>query len=397
MAVERHAGVSTRDDLRWSLGRERHQQRDLRVEVQVRASSHPPIQCTPKHARINAETQGVDEAPSRLARPLCGMRAFLYFLGITALLAMANAAPIGAQAEPRLGEMLASADQAWGAGKYNDALDRYQAVLRQDPRRRGLCFVSPRFSPGATISIGLLRCLDITYALRRATTTAESRSLERWRGAVSTISPSLCRTASSRVTLGSATRRCSPHKQWLGAATFTVQSSDTAGGWPPMPTTRPPGLHSRRLGAGPIGQTKLVRHCCERSAPILATPPAREQLEWTNVALTPSFEPTVSSTNDSDDNRSTTYTMRGGWAAPWNARLFAEGSYRVADLTALHGTAATLRASSSWTPLDGQWTMRGELVLHVSMPPMEPVCLVPAGSNRSSPRDCRVALRRVSR
>jgi hypothetical protein len=53
--------------------------------------------------------------------------------------------------------------------------------------------------------------------------------------------------------------------------------------------------------------------------------------------------------------------MRGGWAAPWNARVFADASYRVADLTALHGTAATLRASSNWTPFDGQWTMRGEL------------------------------------
>jgi hypothetical protein len=88
---------------------------------------------------------------------------------------------------------------------------------------------------------------------------------------------------------------------------------------------------------------------------------ARMQLEWANVALMPSFEPTISSTNDSDDNRTTTYAMRGGWAAPWNARVVADGSYRVADLGARHGTAATLRASSSWTPLDGRWTARGEV------------------------------------
>ncbi|HKN68923.1 MAG TPA: hypothetical protein VJW73_21715, partial [Gemmatimonadaceae bacterium] len=97
----------------------------------------------------------------------------------------------------------------------------------------------------------------------------------------------------------------------------------------------------------------------------LATDPrnakARTQLDWVNVARTPSLEPTISSTNDSDDNRSTTYMVRTGWRAPWQARLLADGSYRVADLGVRHGTTASVRAASSFTPFDGQWTVRGEL------------------------------------
>src|SRR5256885_814363 len=55
-----------------------------------------------------------------------------YFFGITALLAAVTTTAIGAQAELPLGDLLASADQAWIAGKYPDALARYQAVLRRD-------------------------------------------------------------------------------------------------------------------------------------------------------------------------------------------------------------------------------------------------------------------------
>ncbi len=88
---------------------------------------------------------------------------------------------------------------------------------------------------------------------------------------------------------------------------------------------------------------------------------ARAQLEWAVAALAPSVEPTVTNTNDSDDNRSTLYSLRGGIATPWGARLVADGSVRMADLGARSGSAAAMRALSSWSPVDGRLTVRGEL------------------------------------
>src|SRR5436309_10984578 len=40
--------------------------------------------------------------------------------------------PLRAQNEPRVSELLASADESWKTGQYNVAFDRYQAVLRRD-------------------------------------------------------------------------------------------------------------------------------------------------------------------------------------------------------------------------------------------------------------------------
>src|SRR3954466_6902087 len=55
----------------------------------------------------------------------------LLALAIAVLCGLAPA-PLAAQAEPRVSEVLASADEAWGAGKYDVAFERYQTVLRRD-------------------------------------------------------------------------------------------------------------------------------------------------------------------------------------------------------------------------------------------------------------------------
>ena len=102
---------------------------------------------------------------------------------------------------------------------------------------------------------------------------------------------------------------------------------------------------------------------------VLARDPQRQDalqlgaqaLAW-RVARSPSLEPIVSTTDDSDDNRATTYLVRSSLASPsfWNAQVLADASYRVADFGVEHGTSTTLRATSTWAQSDGRWTLRAE-------------------------------------
>lgn len=289
------------------------------------------------------------------------MRILRYLIGVTILLATASVAPVGAQAELRLGELLASADQAWGARKYDVALDKYQAVLQRDSTAARAVFRVATLLSWRN-DLGRAETL-FRYYLRLAPGDDDGRNaLARtlaWSGrydqaialadSVVASNPRQRDAAllAAQATAWSGNRRdaIARYERWLAA------HADDSDAWAALAQTW--GWANR-----PDEARKALLHALSADPHNAA---ATTQLEWINAALMPSFEPTVSSTNDSDDNRSTTYAIRGGWATPWNGRLFADGSYRVADLTALHGTAATLRASSSWTPLDGQWTLRGEL------------------------------------
>jgi tetratricopeptide (TPR) repeat protein len=295
-----------------------------------------------------------------LARPL-DMRITKRFLGLFAVLATALTPKLATgQAEPRLSDILASADQAWSAGKYDDAFARYNDVLRRDSssaravfrvatllgrrhdldRSVSLFRLYTRLAPGdADGQIGLARSLAWRGDYDQAIAICDSVVAKNPRQRDAALLAAQAAAWSGR--LRSAAAR---YQHWLAI------HADDAEAWM--------GLARVWQWAGRAEETRqALRHA------IAAEPDnadARGQLALARAALAPSFEPTVSTTDDSDDSRSTTYLVRGGLATPWNARVLGDASYRVADLGTRHGTSATLRASSSWSTLDGQWTMHGE-------------------------------------
>ena len=84
------------------------------------------------------------------------------------------------------------------------------------------------------------------------------------------------------------------------------------------------------------------------------------QVRAWSLALAPSFEPSVFTMDDSDDNRTTTYLVRGALASLWSAHFIGDASYRVADFGGEHGTSIAFRMASSWAPNNGQWTLHTE-------------------------------------
>ena len=277
---------------------------------------------------------------------------------VTPALARAQVEQAG---EPRVAQLLAAGDEAWRAGKLDDAFARYQAVLRNDStsaravfrvatmlawrndlgRSESMFRYYLRLAPGDDDGrIGLARTLawagryEQSVALCDSVLTANPRQRD-----------AALLAAQARAWSGNLRRAINRYRNWLSghpndAEAWMVFAQTWQ--WADRPDEARNAL-GHALAADP-GNAK-----------------ARTQLDWVNVALAPSLEPAISSSDDSDDNRSTTYVVRAGWRAPWQARLVTDGSYRVADLGARHGTATSLRAASSFTPFEGQWTVRGEL------------------------------------
>lgn len=263
--------------------------------------------------------------------------------------------------EPRAGQLLAAADAAWRAGKLDEALARYQAVLRSDStsalavfrvatmlgwrnefnRSESMFRLYIRLAPGDDDGrIGLARTLAWAGRYEQSVALCDS---------VLTTNPkqrdAALLAAQVRAWSGNIRAAVNRYRNWLSG------HSNDAEAWMALAQT--------------WQWADRMDEARDALGHALAADPgnvrARAQLDWVNVALTPSLEPTILSNNDSDDNRSTTYQLRTGWRAPWQARLVADGSYRVADLGARHGTSASVRAASSFTPFNGQWTVRGEL------------------------------------
>jgi tetratricopeptide (TPR) repeat protein len=289
------------------------------------------------------------------------MRRFASFLPMvlcTAVLLVSTRA--AAQSTP-VATLLASADEAWIAGRYDDAFVRYSQVLQQDSSSARALFRTATllaWRNDLDRSISLFR-LYVRQAPRDDDgRIGLARSLA-WRGRY-TESLSLCDSivaenpkqrdaallaAQALAWSGHVEDAIGRYQRWLAS------HDDDAAAWVAL-------AQSWRWAGRPEETRRAVEHA------LLIDPhndAARTQLDWANAALAPSLEPTVINTNDSDDNRSTLYLLQGGLASPWGARVLGDALYRVADLNALHGTATSLRASSSWSPLDGRWTLRGEI------------------------------------
>ena len=302
----------------------------------------------------NARHPLLPRSKTRLAR-------FVFVAAVGALTPKLVRAQVQQAGEPRVTRLLSEGDEAWQAGKFDEALARYEAVLRSDStsaravfrvatllawrndlgRSESMFRLYLRLAPGDDDGrIGLARIL--AWAGRYEQSVALSDS-------VLAVDPkqrdAALLAAQARAWNGKLRLAINRYRNWLSG------HPNDAEAWMALAQTW-------QWADRPDEARAALDHA-------LAADPrnakARTQLDWVNAARTPSLEPMVSSSNDSDDNRSTTYLIRAGWRAPWQARVVADGSYRVAELGARHGTAASARVASSFTPFDGQWTARGEL------------------------------------
>ena len=278
------------------------------------------------------------------------------------LSAVALLLPARSQAQRSSGAtLLASADEAWAAGRYDDAFARYSQVLQQDSTSALALFRT------ATL-LGWRNDFDRSIALFRLYVRLAprdddgriglARSLA-WRGRY-TESLALCDSiladnpkqrdaallaAQGLAWSGHLESAIARYQRWLET------HGDDGAAWVALALTW-------RWA----GRPEETRRAADRALSVdPRSDAARRQLQWANAELSPSLEPTVTNTNDSDDNRSTLYLMQGGFAMPWGARVLGDARYRVADLDALHGTSTSLRASSSWSPVNGRWTVHGEV------------------------------------
>ena len=295
--------------------------------------------------------------PNTLSRPIRRLASILSALA----LALVARAPARAQTTPTVAELMASADDAWRARRYDAALDTYTRVLSRDSS------VARAVIRAATL-LSWRNDLDRSIALfrqyvRLAPDDGDGRvGLARvlaWRGryveSLALTDSLLAANPRQRdaALLAAQTLAWSGHLEAAIARyrTWLSAHEDDAEAWSALAQT----WHW-------AGRPEETRQAVEHALKIdPRSDVARAQLDWAVAALAFSFEPSVTGSNDSDDNRSTLYSLRGGIATPWGARLIADGSFRTTQLDVLTGTAASLRASSSWSPVDGRVGLRGEL------------------------------------
>ena len=279
----------------------------------------------------------------------------------TLVLALALAAiPLGAQQARPVGEVLQSADQAWGRQDYAAARAGYEeVVLRDSTEARALFRLAMLLSWRNELDRSLRLFRD--YARLEPTDddgrVAIARTLA-WSGrydeALATYDSVLARNPRH-------------HDAALGAAqtlAWSGQLEAAIGRYESWISEHPDdagALTGLAQAWGWSGRPAAARRTLMRAIELRPDDEeARTQLQRLDAELAPSLQPTITTTNDSDDNRSTIYVVESGIAMPWGARLVAGASYRVADLAAARGTAITLRAATSWTSSGGGWTIRGE-------------------------------------
>jgi tetratricopeptide (TPR) repeat protein len=277
------------------------------------------------------------------------------------VIALAIAPRIGGQSDSRLPDLLATGDQAWASQRFDDALRSYSEVLRRDSSStRALFRVATLLSwrNDFNESIALFRkYLTIVPAdpdgrVALARVLAWDRA---YASAIATCDSVLVANPENRdaALLAAQTIAWSGHfdsaaaryKQWLARHPSDAEAwNELAQLW--------------RWSGRSEREREALRNALA-SEPTNATALAR--MPWTEVALSPSVEPGITSTDDTDRNRTVTYLVRAGLAAPWSARVHTDLSFRSADLGLAHGTSATARASSSWASIDGSWTIRGDV------------------------------------
>lgn len=266
-----------------------------------------------------------------------------------------------AQDQPRISKLMTAGDQAWTARKYDDALRLYDEVLSRDS-------TSERATFRVATILAWHNNLDRSIALFRKYLTlvpgdndgrvALARTLA-WRGDYR-VALAICDSVVSATPENrDAALLAAQTLAWSGQL---VAAAGRYSDWLGRHANDVEGWNSLAQVWRWAGRSERAREALRHALAVEPTNAvALAQLEWTEVALAPSVEPGVTSTDDSDQNRTLTYLVRAGFAAPWNSRVQTDASFRTADYGIAHGSSATMRASSSWTPVDGAWTLRGEV------------------------------------
>ena len=268
-----------------------------------------------------------------------------------------------AQSASRVSDVLAAGDQAWSEGKHDDALRLYSEVLSRDSTSgRALFRVATLLSWKNDLdhSISLFRRYLALSPGDAGGRLALARVLA-WRGdfqeALATCDSVLATNHDDR----DAALLAAQVTAWSGRLESAAVRYDRWLGEHPRDAEGWSGLAQVWRWAGrPEHARQALQHALAIE-PTNAT--ALAQSAQVDAELSPSAEPGITSTDDSDQNRTITYLVRAGVAAPWSARLQTDASFRTADFGVAHGTSATLRAASSWAPIEAGWMLRGELGL----------------------------------
>lgn len=280
---------------------------------------------------------------------------------VAVTLALLALAPARAQEPTSLGALLSAADAAWQDGDHERAAAAYEEIVRRDSTasqavyrlalllswrneltraielQRRYVRLEPRDDGGR---IALARTLSWAERYDEATVIYDSLLTRRpgYRDAV-------LGRAQLLAWRGELTDAMARYEAWIAT------HPDDAEAWASLGQTR-----------WWAGRPAEARDALRRA---LALRPdqddARAQLRIIDAAIAPSVEPSVTTTDDSDHNRSTTIVIDGGIAMPWGQRLVAGVRHRTADLGATHGTATALRTVTSWTSSGGSWMLRGEI------------------------------------
>src|SRR5690348_17339354 len=322
----------------------------------------PHLQCS--HAMITEEIPKMQAGgpvltTMVLARPLTSMRALI--LGAGLVLAALAPSMARAQGEPRLPDLMAAGDEAFASARYDDALRSYSQVLRRDSTSAHAIFRVATLLGWRNEfdqSIGLFRKYltlspdDAAGRIALARVIAWSRDFPQALAMCDTMLRENPENRDAALLAAQATA-------WSGQYEGAAERYDR---W----LARHPGDAEAWNALAQVwqwcGRTGRARDALRHAVAVEPTNAAAlAQLQRTDAALSASVEPGITSTDDSDENRTVTYLIRAGFAAPWNARAQADAIYRSADLGVARGTSATVRASSSWTPIGGSWTLRGGL------------------------------------
>jgi tetratricopeptide (TPR) repeat protein len=271
------------------------------------------------------------------------------------------APPVRAQSARSIPELIAAGDAAWAAREHDMARAAYAEVVRRDSSHSRAVF-----------RLGTLlawkNSLDEALLLYRLYSRLEPRDADgplavartlawasRYREAIATYDSLLAHDrgmqeaalgrARTLAWSGKLRQSIGGYEEWL-----RVHPSD-ADAWCGLAAA----LHWG-------GHTRAARSALRRALEVQpGHREARAQLRWVEATLSPSVEPSIVTTNDTDDNRSTVYSISAGLPLPGGGRGTIAGSRRSADLGALQGSATTGRAAVRWSSGEGRWTLRGEL------------------------------------
>src|SRR5918999_2146122 len=299
-------------------------------------------------------------APSRSTAD-CGLRTRTLgnLLPAALTLVLLSAAPARAQTTRTVRELMAAGDTAWTARQQGAARAAYAEVVRRDSS------YSRAFYRLATL-LAWKNSLDEALALYRLYSRLEPRDADgplavartlawasRYGEALATYDSLLTRDrgmqgaalgrAQTLAWSGKLREASAGYEEWLR------EHPSDADAWSGLAAA----LHWG-------GRTRAARDALRRALEVQpAHAEARAQLRWVEATLSPSVEPSIVTTDDTDHNRSTVYSLNTGVPMPGGARGTLAGSHRVAQLAALRGTATTGRTAARWSPGSGRVTIRG--------------------------------------